>query len=110
MFLHLQEYLVISSDAWSPTQGGAHVLNVNALANGTSMCLGILYTGMESHTGTYIAGEIEKVLLEYGVDDKVCFEPTNNTSPHTSALFTMCATFVKQCSYLAAISCRWSAL
>ena len=55
----LQEHVATSTDAWSSSHNaGAHVLNVNAIANGTSVFLDMLFTGSDSHTGNYIATEV----------------------------------------------------
>lgn len=58
----LQEFIATSTDAWSSSHSSSsHVLNVNAMANGTSVFLDMVFTGPDSHTGDYVA---EKVTLD----------------------------------------------
>jgi hypothetical protein len=60
--LFCQPNLATSTDAWSSSHNaGAHVLNVNAIANGTSVCLDLTYTGAESHTSDVIADKVRGV-------------------------------------------------
>ena len=55
----LQKYVATSTDAWSSSHNaGAHVLNVNAIANGPSVFLDMVFTGADSHTGNYIATQV----------------------------------------------------
>lgn len=55
----MQEFVATSTDAWSSEHNaGAHVLNVNAMANGTSVFLDMVFTGADSHTGNYIATQV----------------------------------------------------
>ncbi|WIA10291.1 hypothetical protein OEZ85_010485 [Tetradesmus obliquus] len=70
-FLQEQKYVATSTDAWSSSHNaGAHVLNVNAIANGTSVFLDMVFTGADSHTGNYIATQVESVLGKWNILDK----------------------------------------
>ncbi|WIA33014.1 hypothetical protein OEZ86_006171 [Tetradesmus obliquus] len=70
-FLQEQKYVATSTDAWSSSHNaGAHVLNLNAIANGTSVFLDMVFTGADSHTGNYIATQVESVLGKFNILDK----------------------------------------
>ena len=59
LFLCVQDYVATSTDAWSSSHSSStHVLNVNAMANGTSVFLDMIFTGADSHTGEYIADKV----------------------------------------------------
>lgn len=46
-WIHLQPYFSVSTDLWSRTQGGTHIINVNLCSGGTSVFIGSIVTGEE---------------------------------------------------------------
>lgn len=67
----IKRHLGLNFDAYSKTQGGNHMLNVNAASNGTCVMLDLVPTGGASHTSQFLAGAVIKVLKNYDVTDKV---------------------------------------
>jgi hypothetical protein len=55
----VQDYVATSTDAWSSSHSSStQLLNVNAMANGTSVFLDMIFTGADSHTGEDIADKV----------------------------------------------------
>lgn len=64
--------MAISVDCWTSSHNaGAHLLNVNAIANGTSVLLDCVFAGTESITNELIADKVHGVLEDYAGSDKV---------------------------------------
>lgn len=70
-WLSQQQCVSITTDGWSTGHvSSSHVLNVNAVANGTSVFLDLVFTGTHSHTGAFIADSVLDVLKDWGVEGK----------------------------------------
>jgi hypothetical protein len=96
---HLQDYVAASTDAWSSSHNaGAHVLNVNVTANGTSVFLDFVFTGADSHTYDYIGDNVKKVLAEWEAEEKVVAFVTDWGSNMQKA-----GTYLKVCEHPAGV-------